>query len=68
MTSDTDTQDTTTIRVTKDQRDRGAEKKPDGMTWSAFIASEEYDPDIAVPVDYTEIATRTADEVQRRLR
>jgi len=38
MTDDTET---TTIRVTKAQRDAGDAKKPDAMTWGEWIAADE---------------------------
>jgi len=59
----------TTIRVKQDAKDAAEERKPEGMTWSEFIALEKYDPEVLTPeIDYTEIATRTANEVEERLR
>ena len=58
----------TTIRVRQTAKDAAAERKPDDMTWSEYIAAERYDPEIADAVDYAEIAKQTADEVERRLR
>jgi len=61
----------TTIRVRQDAKDKAEERKPEGMTWSEFIASKEHDPEINTPivdVDIAAIANATANEVESRLR
>ena len=58
----------TSIRVKQDAKDAAEKRKPDSMTWSEYIASETYEPELSVAVDYAEVASRTADEVEKRLR
>lgn len=40
--------DWTTIRVRTDAKQAAEARKPDCMTWSEFLAAEEYDPDVDV--------------------
>jgi len=57
--------DWTTIRVRQAAKDDAEARKPDDMTWSEWLRREEYDPDLGI--DYAEIATQTADELEARL-
>lgn len=51
--------DTTSIRVTVEARDEARERKPDHMTWSEWLVSDELGyPDAADVAD--ELATRLA--------
>jgi len=52
----------TSIRVRKDAKAAAESRMPADMTWSQFIADEEYDPEI----DYEELAARVADELEAR--
>ena len=38
----------TTIRVHQDAKEKAEERKPDNMTWSEYIASDEYEPDNSI--------------------
>jgi len=63
----------TTIRVRQSAKDAAAERKPDGMTWSEYVAAEQYDPDgidtDALVADLkADLAPAVADEVEARLR
>lgn len=63
----------TTIRVRKSAKQAAEQRKPDGMTWSEYVASEEYAPvanteelarEVARQLDYAEISTLVANEVE----
>jgi hypothetical protein len=60
----------TTIRVKRDAKERAEQRKPDGMTWSEFVGSEEYDPEVdtaALVADLkAELPDAVADEMERR--
>jgi beta-lactamase class A len=62
----------TTIRVRQDAKDAAAERKPDGITWSEFVGSEEYDPEVdtaALVADLkAELPGAVAEELEGRLR
>jgi len=57
----------TTIRVRQDAKDAAAERKPDGMTWSEFVAAEEYDPDVAAGLTYDDVKAACAAAVRGEL-
>lgn len=56
----------TTIRVKRDAKEAAEERKPDGMTWSEFIESEEYDPEVPDAIDCEKIARHVAEELESR--
>jgi hypothetical protein len=53
----------TNIRVRKDAKEQAKERKPDGMSWSAFVASEEYDPTLSTDALINELRV-AADEAR----
>jgi len=54
----------TTIRVEQSAKEAADERKPDGMTWSEFIAAEEHDP---AGIDPEAVADHVAAELREEL-
>jgi hypothetical protein len=54
----------TTIRVEQSAKEAAAERKPDEMTWSEFVAAEEYDP---AGIDPKTVADHVAAELREEL-
>jgi len=59
----------TTIRVKRDAKQKAEERKPPEMSWSEYLASEEYEPELSVTADLDATTVgQVADEIEKRLR
>jgi len=58
----------TTIRVRQTAKDKADEKKPDGVTWSEWVAEDrDVEIDVSAEVDYAEIETRLERVLERQI-
>lgn len=59
-----------TIKIPQDAYERHNERRKEmGLSWAEYIDKQAPDPpDISVDIDYAQIANRTADEIETRLR